>query len=210
MAAYRDDLEALTARHATLEAELAAKTREVADAARLLDDARARRTLPVLPNLRVASPCSADWSKMVGDERVRACGDCKKNVYNLSEMTRDEAEALILEKEGKLCVRYFQRADGTILLKDCAVGVRRKRRLRIMAAGAVTLLAGAGAAAYALRGDERREGREDIPVCLIDEGAAVHETNGEVEARMGEAAVHETKGEMVIQGGISADVLSHP
>jgi len=27
-------------------------------------------------------------------------------------MTRDEAQALIIEKEGKLCVRYFQRTDG--------------------------------------------------------------------------------------------------
>lgn len=38
MAAYRDDVEALDARHSSLAHELAAKTRELADAARLLDD----------------------------------------------------------------------------------------------------------------------------------------------------------------------------
>jgi len=144
MAAYRDDVEALDARHAALSHELAAKTRELADAARLLDEARTRAKLPVLDNIRVATPCSADWSKMTGDERTRACADCNKNVYNLSNLTRDEAQALIIEKEGKLCVRYYQRADGTILLKDCSIGVGKRRKRRWIAAGAAALLAGVG------------------------------------------------------------------
>ena len=151
---YRNDLDALAARHAALETELAEKTKELDAAARLLAEAKAKSKLPVLDNIRVASPCSAAWSQMTGDDRVRHCGDCQKNVYNLSEMTRDEAEALIVAKEGRLCVRYFQRSDGTILLKDCTIGVRRKRRRRIIAAGAAAMLAG-GAALYAkLTGDE--------------------------------------------------------
>ena len=60
-------------------------------------------------------------------------------------MTRDEAERLIVAKEGRLCVRYFQRTDGTILLKDCTVGVSKKRRRRLVAAGAAALLAGPAA-----------------------------------------------------------------
>lgn len=148
MPAYRDDLEALSLRHAALATEVATKTKELTAASELLADAKARARLPVLDNIRVATPCSADWSKMTGDERVRACGDCKKNVYNLSDMTRFEAEALIVEKEGKLCVRYFQRADGTILLKDCVIGVKRKRRRRLFAFGAAALLAGGAGLAY--------------------------------------------------------------
>jgi hypothetical protein len=144
MAVYRDDVEALNARHAALSHELAAKTREVADATRLLDEARTRAKLPVLDNIRVATPCSADWAKMTGDDRARACGDCNKSVYNISNMTRDEAQALLIEKEGKLCVRYYQRTDGTILLKDCSIGVGRKRKRRLIAAGAAALLAGVG------------------------------------------------------------------
>src|SRR5688500_3609243 len=100
MAAYRNDVDALSARHDSLAAELAQKTKEVNDAARLLEEARTKAKLPVLENIRVATPCRADWKLMTGDERTRHCGDCKKNVYNLSNMTRDEAEALILEKEG--------------------------------------------------------------------------------------------------------------
>jgi hypothetical protein len=146
---YRDDLDALSARHAALESEFAQKRQELEQAARMLEEAKARARLPVLDNIRVAAPCSADWTRMAGDERVRYCGDCRKNVYNLSGMTREEAEALIVSLEGTLCVRYFQRADGTILLADdCAVGDRRRRRRRAVVAGGAALLVGAGALAW--------------------------------------------------------------
>ena len=179
---YRDDLAALSARHDALATEVAHKTRELENASQLLDDAKARAKLPILENIRVASPCTADWSKMTGDERVRHCGDCKKNVYNLSDMTRDEAEAVIIEKEGRLCVRYYQRTDGTILLKDCTVGVSRRRRRRLVAAGAIAMLAGGGVLVW-------RSMRESEPKC-----------SGEHEVMMGQAARlpehHEMKGEM--------------
>ena len=41
-----------------------------------------------LDNIKIASPCSADWDAMIGNERSRHCGDCKLNVYNLSGMTK--------------------------------------------------------------------------------------------------------------------------
>jgi hypothetical protein len=148
--AYRDDVIALSARHDALAGEIARKTRELEDARRLLEHAQARARLPVLDDVRVASPCSADWNAMVGDDRTRYCGDCKKHVYNLSGMTRDEAEALVTERNGDLCVRYFQRADGTILLADCTIGASRRRRRRWVAAGAAALLASGASAAAGL------------------------------------------------------------
>ncbi|HEX4450623.1 MAG TPA: hypothetical protein VH143_07125 [Kofleriaceae bacterium] len=152
---YRDDVDALAARHIALEHELADKSREVADAARILDEARsaatftekAPRSLPMLDNLRVATPCRANWDRMLGDDRVRHCNDCNKNVFNLSAMTRDQAEALIVAKNGDLCARYYQRADGTILLSDCTVGVSQRNKRRLVAAGALALLAGTSVAA---------------------------------------------------------------
>lgn len=143
---YRSDLDALAARQAALESEVARSTRELDDTRRLLDEARARARLPVLDNIRIASPCRADWNEMTGDERVRACGTCHKQVFNLSALTRDEAEALIVERAGNLCARYYQRADGTILLADCEIGARKRRRKALLAAGALALLAGGGAA----------------------------------------------------------------
>jgi hypothetical protein len=145
---YRDDVDALAARHDSLERELADKTRELADAAHVLEEARAKRRLPLLDNIRVATPCSAKWDNMLGDDRVRHCIDCNKNVYNLSGMTRDEAEALIVAKNGDMCARFFQRADGTILTADCTVGVSKRRKRRLFAAGAAALLSGGGFAAY--------------------------------------------------------------
>jgi hypothetical protein len=94
-----------------------------------------------LDNIRIASPCSADWNQMYGDERKRFCGDCKLNVFNLSGMTRDEAESLIMNAEGRLCVRFFQRVDGSVITQDCPVGwARVKHRSRVIATAALSML----------------------------------------------------------------------
>jgi hypothetical protein len=81
-----------------------------------------------LNNIKIASPCSADWNKMIGDERSRFCGDCKLNVYNLSGMSQREAENLILQSEGRLCVKFYRRSDGSVLTKDCPVGWQAIKR----------------------------------------------------------------------------------
>jgi hypothetical protein len=73
---------------------------------------------------------------MEGDARVRFCRQCELSVYNISEMTRAEAESLVARTEGRLCGRMYLRADGTILTKDCPVGVRALRRRVSRAAGA--------------------------------------------------------------------------
>ena len=93
-----------------------------------------KRTSP-LDDVRVAAPCNAGWDNMVGTERVRFCGQCNLNVYNLSAMTKRDAEHLIAETEGRLCIRYYRRTDGTILTKNCPLGLRAlKRRLSRVAA----------------------------------------------------------------------------
>ncbi|HZG54302.1 MAG TPA: hypothetical protein VEZ40_19530 [Pyrinomonadaceae bacterium] len=81
-----------------------------------------------LVHVRVAAPCRADWGRMRGNERVRFCDRCSMNVYNLSNMTRKDAEALILHTEGRLCVRYYHRADGSVLTANCPVGLRALKR----------------------------------------------------------------------------------
>ncbi len=96
--------------------------------------------LDLLENIQIASPCTADWEAMEGDERARLCGECKLRVYNISSLTADEAAELIGSAEGGLCLRLYRRADGTVLTKDCPVGLRR---LRIKAAKAVGRIAAA-------------------------------------------------------------------
>lgn len=81
-----------------------------------------------LDSIEVANPCRADWNRMKGDGRTRFCATCVKNVYNLSGISRSEAEELVRASEGKLCVRFYLRADGTIITDDCPVGLRAMRR----------------------------------------------------------------------------------
>jgi hypothetical protein len=85
-----------------------------------------RLPLP-LDQIAVASPCAASWEAMPGDDRVRFCPDCRLNVYNLSAMTRPEAEALAARREGRLCVRFYRRADDTVLTQDCPRGLAAVR-----------------------------------------------------------------------------------
>lgn len=145
---YRGDVHALETRRSALEKELAdvrLRARELADVQeseatlanelasveRMLGDiAPARRSLPMLDDVRIAAPCKASWDDMVADgpnPAVRFCGQCQKNVYNLSDMNKADAERVLREKEGTLCARVYRREDGTVITADCPVGVRRRR-----------------------------------------------------------------------------------
>lgn len=95
-----------------------------------------------LEQLHIANPCPVSWATMEGDERVRFCSHCRLNVYNLSAMTRGEAETLINEREGRVCVRYYQRPDGTVMTHDCPSAIRRAGRGAERLAG--VLAAGVG------------------------------------------------------------------
>ena len=107
------------------------------------------RRLPLLNNLKIATPCSESWDGMVGDDQVRFCGGCLKNVYNISAMTTREAQELIADKEGDVCIRMFQRRDGTLINADCPVGIRRQRATKVAAAAMVFGSAGVALAAAA-------------------------------------------------------------
>lgn len=77
---------------------------------------------------------------MDGDDHVRFCRECNRNVYNLSAMSETEARRIVEEREGRLCVRFFQRRDGTVLTSDCPVG--RKRSFLLAGARTVAAMAG--------------------------------------------------------------------
>ena len=101
------------------------------------------KTDELLANVKVASPCSALWGQMAGDDRARFCAQCQKHVYNLSSLTADEAASLIREREGSLCARFYRRADGTVLTADCPVGagqVWARCRTLLGAAAALMLI----------------------------------------------------------------------
>ncbi len=91
----------------------------------------------LIQKLRIASPCTVGWDGMTGDNQVRFCQLCSLHVYNISEMTGAEVNALLLRTEGRLCARLYRRADGTIITRDCPTGVKAfKRRISRFAAAA--------------------------------------------------------------------------
>lgn len=103
-----------------------------------------------LDSIMIAAPCSMSWEEMKGDERVRLCGGCNKNVYNTSAMTASEVSKL-LSKDGPLpCLRIYRRADGTLVTRDCPNGLKRVRASwqnlkRLVAAAWLALLGMNGA-----------------------------------------------------------------
>lgn len=105
----------------------------------------------LLNNVRIASPCSADWEKMVGDERVRHCNQCNLNVYNLSALSGIEAHDLVAKHEGRLCLRFYHRKDGTILTRNCSVGLKIVIR-RVSRVAGIALSAAMSAVPLAAQG----------------------------------------------------------
>jgi hypothetical protein len=131
----------------------------------------------LLNNLRVASPCSADWNQMCGDDRIRHCSQCNLNVYNLSAMSTREAEVLVSQREGRMCVRFYRRKDGTILTQNCPVGwkiaLRRVSRRAGIALSAVMATIPIAAQIQPVTHAQPVEGDTGLDIEVIDvQGAA--------------------------------------
>ncbi|MEK6703015.1 MAG: hypothetical protein AABZ53_12180 [Planctomycetota bacterium] len=96
-------------------------------------------SLPLLSQIQIASPCSARWEDMQGDAVTRDCAACKLQVHNLSEMTSEQAEGFLQARlgTGRVCARFYRRADGTILTRDCPVGIALWRKRAGVAVGRV-------------------------------------------------------------------------
>lgn len=89
-----------------------------------------------LSRARIATPCHVSWESMSGNDEARFCGQCQLHVYDISRMTTRQAEALIASTEGRICARLYRRADGTVLTRDCPIGLRALRRRVARIAGA--------------------------------------------------------------------------
>lgn len=169
-----------------------------------------------LEHVSIAAPCNVGWDNMVGSDRVRFCGQCSLNVYNLSAMSKSEAERLVSQTEGRLCIRYYRRADGTILTKNCPIGLRAlKRRVSRIASASISaalsffagLLAATGLREQSMIPAVMQQDaviivNEELPEKNVTMGmiAAPEYTTGK--ARMGEARVDE--------GWLNGDMIRAP
>lgn len=89
-----------------------------------------------IPILR---PCSERWEDMEGDSRRRHCCACEREVYDLSAMTRGEAEPLLRRRRAgeEICVRYAIDRSGEVQFREASqVPVALLRPARRIAVGA--------------------------------------------------------------------------
>ena len=71
-----------------------------------------------LDRVRIPEPCTVGWENMTGDDLIRHCAQCNKQVYNLSAMTRRRAEAIVATSRGGLCARIVKQPDGSVQTAD--------------------------------------------------------------------------------------------
>ncbi len=126
-------------------------------------------SLSIVDSIRLASPCPVRWEDMTptgGGDTVRHCAQCNLNVHNLTGMGREEAEALLMAhfapggaKQGqRVCANWRRRADGTIIFRDCPVGLARVRAAARRRVAALAAAIGVTTVVSALVGRAERHG----------------------------------------------------
>ena len=75
------------------------------------------RALPIATSrVSVAAPCSENWDQMRGNDTIRFCSHCAKDVHNLVGLKKSEIEQrvgeLVARSDGRLCVRYHSSHTG--------------------------------------------------------------------------------------------------
>ena len=98
--------------------------------------------LKSLNQIDVANPCKANWEEMTGNATCRHCALCKKNVYNISEMTETEAlDFLNSRLLDRPCIRFYRREDGTVSTSNCKLNKPQRAAAIAMIMGCTAALA---------------------------------------------------------------------
>lgn len=104
--------------------------------------------MKILDRIEVKSPCNESWDKMAGNDTVRFCSHCARDVHNLSAISALEAEELIQGSQGRLCVRYVKTPGGKLLSGPARKPVSIGRR-GALAAGVLAASISISSVAYA-------------------------------------------------------------
>ena len=72
----------------------------------------------LIDDIFIGAPCPVDWNEMKGTEKVRTCLGCDKNVYNLSELNRSEAEHLLQKNGDRVCLLLERDHKGKPVLSE--------------------------------------------------------------------------------------------
>lgn len=115
--------------------------------------------MKLLERVVVAAPCPMSWENMSGDDKVRHCSGCSRNVYNLSAMSDSEAESFLQVNGSSQCLTFYRRSDGTVMTDNCPRGLKAIRdRIKLwsrVAAGFLASMVTLGVSAAAQQSSER-------------------------------------------------------
>lgn len=95
--------------------------------------------------MELAFECDLVWNDFDGESDTRRrCGQCDRNVYNISNMTRAHAQRVVeLHRERGICV-HFVRRDGRVVHQGDPLEQLRAQRFGVRRLVAVALAAHAG------------------------------------------------------------------
>lgn len=94
----------------------------------------------LIDEIFIGAPCNVEWEHMDGDTTVRNCRGCNKNVYNLSELDKTEAEYLLKRKGDKICLLIERDQEGKPILRSKPKKIDPANILRGVAASILSLL----------------------------------------------------------------------
>ena len=101
--------------------------------------------------MEISRPCPMSWNRMKGTDARRHCEACRLPVHNLAALRRDRIESLLVEADGRVCVRVTRRPDGRLATADDPAWRRALRRIGEKI-GAALAFFGLGAALLATTG----------------------------------------------------------
>lgn len=81
----------------------------------------------ILDRVCIAMPCNIGWDNMKGNDEVRLCDGCNKNVYNISAMSKKRAEE-ILSAPQLPCLHIVRGIDGKLVTDECPRWLRPLRK----------------------------------------------------------------------------------
>jgi hypothetical protein len=59
-----------------------------------------------------------DWDQMAGDDRIRFCNLCQRNVYNLVQLSRPEIDQIWKDEPERVCARMVRNESGQLVTRE--------------------------------------------------------------------------------------------
>jgi Carboxypeptidase regulatory-like domain len=131
---------------------------------------------------RIASPCSANWDRMSGNDDVRYCSECHRKVYNFSTLRDEEVQRILSADKQRICARLspqpsFMKRRRRSSSKSFMIAIQRMSRVASIAfAAAIYVIPAAGKPLNTTPGNLFQIQPNPAGIILIvvdDDGAAI-------------------------------------